>query len=130
MDIMYKIKPLLQTAEEMKKMERMLEEAEQTKKDLEIERKKRKDLEEQVVMLTQSKNDLVIQLNAETAANEDAEDRCDALIKTKVRRMEKYKQNWFNKCNELLLWLKIKLKIENLDKNWDLKNLKLIIKAL
>merc|ERR1712055_708063 len=50
MDIMYKIKPLLQTAEEMKKM---IEEAEATKLDLEAERKRRKELEEQVVMLTQ-----------------------------------------------------------------------------
>merc|ERR1712130_229112 len=84
MDIMYKIKPLLQTAEEMKKMEKMIEEAEQTKTDLESEKRKRKELEEQVVMLTQAKNDLVIQLNAELHANEDAEDRCDSLIKTKV----------------------------------------------
>merc|ERR1712131_412268 len=83
MDIMYKIKPLLQTAEEMKKMEKMLAEAEETKKDLENERRRRKELEESVVMLTQAKNDLVIQLAAETAGSEDAEDRCDALGKTK-----------------------------------------------
>jgi myosin heavy subunit len=92
MDIIYKIKPLLQTAEEMKKMERMLEEAEQTKKDLEVERKKRKDLEEQVVMLSQAKNDLVIQLNAEVQSSEDAEDRCDSLIKTKVELDGKIKE--------------------------------------
>jgi myosin heavy subunit len=92
MDIMYKIKPLLQTAEEMKKMEKMIEEAEETKKDLDVERKKRKELEEQVVMLTQAKNDLVIQLNAETANNEDAEDRCDSLIKTKVELDGKIKE--------------------------------------
>merc|ERR1711881_638060 len=79
MDIMFKIKPLLQTAEEMKKMEKMIEEAEQTKIDLENEKKRRKELEESVVMLTQAKNDLLIQLNQETAANEDAEDRCDSL---------------------------------------------------
>merc|ERR1712180_528919 len=55
MDIMYKIKPLLQTAEEMKKMEKMLAEAKKTKKDLETERRRRKELEESVVMLTQAK---------------------------------------------------------------------------
>merc|ERR1711931_23730 len=79
MDIMYKIKPLLQTAEEMKK-------------DLETERRRRKELEESVVMLTQAKNDLVIQLAAETAGSEDAEDRCDALIKTKVELDGKIKE--------------------------------------
>ena len=63
MDIMFKIKPLLQTAEEMKKMEKMMEEAEATRQELERERAKRKDLEEQVVMLAQSKSDLVIQVN-------------------------------------------------------------------
>merc|ERR1712226_769346 len=92
MDIMYKIKPLLQTAEEMKKMEKMLAEAEETKKDLETERRRRKELEESVVMLTQAKNDLVIQLAAETNANEDAEDRCDSLIKTKVELDGKIKE--------------------------------------
>merc|ERR1719447_269404 len=70
----------------------MLEEAEQTKKDLEVKRKKRKELEESVVMLTQAKNDLVIQLNQETAANEDAEDRCDSLIKAKVELDGKIKE--------------------------------------
>merc|ERR1711962_1037557 len=92
MDIMYKIKPLLQTAEEMKKMEKMLAEADETKKDLENERRRRKELEESVVMLTQAKNDLVIQLAAETAGSEDAEDRCDALIKTKVELDGKIKE--------------------------------------
>ena len=43
----------------MKKMEKMLEEAEETKKDLENERKKRKELEESVVMLTQAKNKIL-----------------------------------------------------------------------
>merc|ERR1739848_395982 len=92
MDIMYKIKPLLQTAEEMKKMEKMLAEAEETKKDLETERRRRKELEESVVMLTQAKNDLVIQLAAETSSSEDAEDRCDSLIKTKVELDGKIKE--------------------------------------
>merc|ERR1711990_610720 len=92
MDIMYKIKPLLQTAEEMKKMEKMLAEAEETKKDLETEKRKRKELEESVVMLTQAKNDLVLQLAAETSSSEDAEDRRDSLIKTKVELDGKIKE--------------------------------------
>ena len=69
MDIMYKIKPLLQTADEMKKMDKLVEEAEETKKELDTEKRKRKELEEQVVMLTQSKNDLVLQLNAEVTGH-------------------------------------------------------------
>jgi len=83
MDIMYKIKPLLQTAEEMKKMEKMLAEAEETKKELEIEKKKRKANEDTVVLLTQARNDLIIQLKAEEGANEDAEERCHSLMRNK-----------------------------------------------
>ena len=92
MDIMFKIKPLLQTADEMKKMEKMIEEAEGTKIELELERKKRKELEEQVVMITQSKQDLVLQLNAELESNEDAEDRCDSLLKNKIELDGKIKE--------------------------------------
>merc|ERR1712131_130628 len=55
-------------------------------------RRRRKELEESVVMLTQAKNDLVIQLAAETAGSEDAEDRCDSLIKTKVELDGKIKE--------------------------------------
>ena len=92
MDIMFKIKPLLQTAEEMKKMEKMLEEAKQTREELEIERNKRKEFEEQLAILGNAKKDLLLQLNAEMAANEDAEDRCIALIKSKVELDGKMKE--------------------------------------
>ena len=56
------------------------------------ERKKRKEFEEQVVLLNQAKNDLLLQLNQETDAVEDAETRCDALIKAKVELDGKIKE--------------------------------------
>ena len=73
-------------------MEKMLEEAQQTRQELEIERTKRKEFEEQLAILGNAKKDLLLQLNAETAANEDAEDRCIALIKSKIELDGKMKE--------------------------------------
>ena len=61
-------------------------------KKVSAERKKRKEFEEQVVLLNQAKNDLLLQLNQETDAVEDAETRCDALIKAKVELDGKIKE--------------------------------------
>merc|ERR1711881_643075 len=62
MKIMYKIKPLLQSAESAKEMEEVVEELE---KQLEKETKRRKELEESQISLVQEKNDLVIKLQYE-----------------------------------------------------------------
>merc|ERR1712066_811738 len=84
MKIMYKIKPLLATAEAAKEMEEVLQEFEECKKLLEKETKRRKELEESQVSLVQEKNDLVLQLASEQDTLGDAEDRCDQLIRNKI----------------------------------------------
>ena len=73
MKLMYKIKPLLQTAEQQKEMEEMVKEAEATKEKLEVETSKRKKLEESNVGLMQEKNDLLQQLRQESDQLADAE---------------------------------------------------------
>merc|ERR1712110_853826 len=73
MKLMYKIKPLLQSAEAQKEMEELVKEAEATKEKLESETSKRKMLEENNVSLTQEKNDLVQQLRQEQDQLADAE---------------------------------------------------------
>merc|ERR1712038_434466 len=65
MKIMYKIKPLLATAEAAKEMEEVLEEFENVKAQLEKETKRRKELEEAQVSLVQEKNDLALQTQAD-----------------------------------------------------------------
>merc|ERR1712173_77565 len=74
MKIMYKIKPLLATAEAAKEMEEIIEEFEECKKQLEKETKRRKELEEAQDSLA------------------DAEDRCDQLIRNKIELEGKVKE--------------------------------------
>ena len=92
MKLIYKIKPLLQTAEAQKEMEELVKEAEATKEKLESESKKRKQLEESHVALMQEKNDLLQKLTQEGDQLADAEDRCDQLIKQKVDMEVKIKE--------------------------------------
>merc|ERR1712066_895935 len=92
MSIMYKIKPLLATAEAAKEMEEVLEEFEAVKAQLEKETKRRKELEESQVSLVQEKNDLVLQLASEQDTLGDAEDRCDQLIRNKIELEGKVKE--------------------------------------
>merc|ERR1712001_240917 len=84
MKIMYKIKPLLATAEAAKEMEGIVEEFEICKAQLEKETKRRKELEESQVSLVQEKNDLALQLASDQDTISDAEDRCDQLIRNKI----------------------------------------------
>jgi myosin heavy subunit len=92
MKIMYKIKPLLATAEAAKEMEEVLEEFENMKKTLEKETKRRKELEESQVSLVQEKNDLALQTQADQDSLADAEDRCDQLIRNKIELEGKVKE--------------------------------------
>merc|ERR1711970_683373 len=92
MNIMYKIKPLLATAEAAKEMEEVVAEFEEVKKLLEKETKRRKELEESQVSLVQEKNDLVLQLASEQDTLGDAEDRCDQLIRNKIELEGKVKE--------------------------------------
>merc|ERR1712173_463637 len=92
MKIMYKIKPLLATAEAAKEMEEVLEEFESVKAQLEKETKRRKELEEAQVSLVQEKNDLALQTQADQDSLADAEDRCDQLIRNKIELEGKVKE--------------------------------------
>ncbi|KAG5274508.1 hypothetical protein AALO_G00137100 [Alosa alosa] len=67
-----------------KELTALKEEYLKLKETLEKSEAKRKDLEEKQVNLTQEKNDLTLQLQAEQDNLADAEDRCDLLIKTKI----------------------------------------------
>nr|XP_002119856.2 myosin heavy chain, cardiac muscle isoform [Ciona intestinalis] len=92
MKLMFKIKPLLKTAESAKELEEMEKEFAETKVNLEKETKRRKELEEMQVSFVQEKNDLVMQLQAQQDQIDDGEDRCDQLIKTKVELDGKIKE--------------------------------------
>jgi len=61
---MFKIKPLLKTAETAKEREAIEKEMEETKDLLDKEKKRRQEVEEAQVALIQEKNDLVLQLSA------------------------------------------------------------------
>merc|ERR1712019_239416 len=92
MKIMYKIKPLLASAEAAKEMEEIIEEFEALKVAHEKECARRKELEESQVALVQEKNDLVLKLQYEEDGLADAEDRCDQLIRNKIDLEGKLKE--------------------------------------
>ncbi|XP_077183719.1 myosin-4-like [Paroedura picta] len=92
MKLYFKIKPLLKSAESEKEMANMKEEFEKTKEDLAKSEAKRKELEEKMVSLMQEKNDLQLQVQAESDGLADAEERCDQLIKSKIQLESKIKE--------------------------------------
>ncbi|XP_043858728.1 myosin-4 [Dromiciops gliroides] len=92
MNLFFKIKPLLKSAETEKEMANMKEEFEKAKEDLAKSEAKRKELEEKMVALTQEKNDLLLQVQSEAEGLADAEERCDQLIKTKIQLEAKIKE--------------------------------------
>merc|ERR1712048_1349826 len=92
MKIMYKIKPLLASAEAAKEMEEIVEEFEALKKAHEKECARRNELEESQVALVQEKNDLVLKLQYGEDGLADAEDRCDQLIRNKIDLEGKLKE--------------------------------------
>ncbi|XP_071773558.2 myosin, heavy chain 7B, cardiac muscle, beta a [Centroberyx gerrardi] len=92
MKLFFKIKPLLRSAATEKELATLKEELAKLKEALEKSEVKRKELEERQVSLTQEKNDLSLQLQAEQDNLADAEDRCDLLIKTKIQLEAKVKE--------------------------------------
>ncbi|XP_066561740.1 myosin heavy chain, fast skeletal muscle [Amia ocellicauda] len=92
MKLYFKIKPLLKSAEAEKEFANMKEEFVKCKEDLAKAEAKRKDLEEKMVSLLQEKNDLVLQVQAETENLSDAEERCEGLIKNKIQLEAKVKE--------------------------------------
>ena len=85
MHLIYKIRPLLNTAEKRKEMDELKNEYDELKKQLEIESKQRKKLEESYVELVQAKNALISSMTGEADALADAEDRAESLTKTKIQ---------------------------------------------
>ncbi|XP_045149228.1 myosin-3 [Echinops telfairi] len=92
MKLFFKIKPLLKSAETEKEMAMMKEEFAKTKEELAKSEAKRKELEEKLVTLVQEKNDLQLQVQAESENLLDAEERCDQLIKAKFQLEAKIKE--------------------------------------
>ncbi|XP_036382014.1 myosin heavy chain, fast skeletal muscle-like [Megalops cyprinoides] len=92
MKLYFKIKPLLKSAETEKEMANMKEEFAKCKEELAKSEAKRKELEAKMVTLLQEKNDLQLQVQAETENLVDAEERCDGLIKNKIQLEAKVKE--------------------------------------
>ncbi|XP_078426876.1 myosin-4 [Cetorhinus maximus] len=92
MQLYFKIKPLLKSAETEKEMANMKDEFEKTKEALAKSEARRKELEEKMVALVQEKNDLQLQVQSESETLADAEERCEGLIKNKIQLEAKLKE--------------------------------------
>uniref|UniRef100_A0A5F8GPC7 Myosin heavy chain 13 n=1 Tax=Monodelphis domestica TaxID=13616 RepID=A0A5F8GPC7_MONDO len=92
MNLFFKIKPLLKSAETEKEMATMKEDFMKAKEDLAKSEAKRKELEEKMVSLLQEKNDLQLQVQTETENLMNAEERCEGLIKSKIQLEAKIKE--------------------------------------
>ncbi|KAG9333855.1 hypothetical protein JZ751_010005 [Albula glossodonta] len=92
MNLYFKIKPLLKSAETEKEMANMKVEFEKCKEDLAKALAKKKELEEKMVSLLQEKNDLQLQVASESESLSDAEERCEGLIKAKIQLEAKLKE--------------------------------------
>ncbi|KAF3813573.1 hypothetical protein GH733_018726 [Mirounga leonina] len=85
MNLFFKIKPLLKSAEAEREMATMKEDFERAKEELARS-------EEKMVALLQEKNDLQLQVQSETENLIDAEERCEGLIKSKILLEAKVKE--------------------------------------
>ncbi|KAM6951710.1 LOW QUALITY PROTEIN: myosin-3-like [Aplochiton taeniatus] len=92
MKLYFKIKPLLRSAETEKEMATMKEEFAKCKDNLSKAEAKKKELEEKMVSLLQEKNDLQLQVAAESESLVDSEERCEGLIKNKIMLEAKAKE--------------------------------------
>ncbi|KAM7371456.1 hypothetical protein PAMP_008695 [Pampus punctatissimus] len=92
MKLFFKIKPLLKSAETEKEMATMKEDFVKCKEDLAKSDGKRKELEEKMVSLLQEKNNLLLQVQADSENLCDAEERCEGLIKSKIQLEAKLKE--------------------------------------
>ncbi|KAG5279159.1 hypothetical protein AALO_G00074750 [Alosa alosa] len=92
MRLYFKMKPLLKSAESEKEMAQMKEDFAKCKEDLAKSESRRKELEEKLVSVVQEKNDLLLQVQAESDNLVDAEERCEGLIKSKIQLEAKLKE--------------------------------------
>merc|ERR1711887_495838 len=84
MKIIFKIKPMISQAEEGKKMEELENKYNDVKTQLEKEKKRRQELEDQAISLEQEKNELNAKMESQNALLEDAEIRCEDMIGAKI----------------------------------------------
>merc|ERR1719447_1472972 len=92
MKLYYKIKPLLQSAETEKELAAMKENYEKMTTDLVNALAAKKTLEEKLVALTQERNQLQVAASSGDEALNDAEERCEGLIKSKIQLEAKLKE--------------------------------------
>ncbi|CAB1342054.1 unnamed protein product [Coregonus sp. 'balchen'] len=92
MKLYFKIKPLLKSAESEKEVEKMKEDFVKCKKDLAKAEAKRKELEENMVSLFSEKQNLMLQVQSDSETLSDAEERCEAFIKSKIQLEAKLKE--------------------------------------
>ena len=82
--LLFKIRPLLNTAEKKAEFDDLMVEYDAMKKELDIETKKRKALESEHIKFVQLKNRLISDFAGETDALQDAEDRYESMAKSKI----------------------------------------------
>ncbi|XP_067426477.1 myosin heavy chain, fast skeletal muscle-like [Thunnus thynnus] len=92
MKLYFKLKPLLKSAEAEKEMAQMKVDFTKLKEDLAKSENRRRDIEEKMVSIVQEKNDLLLQVQAESDNLLDAEERCEGLIKSKIQLEAKLKE--------------------------------------
>ncbi|XP_075384056.1 myosin-7B [Tenrec ecaudatus] len=92
MKLFFKMKPLLRSAQAEEELAALRAELWGLRGALATAEAKRQELEETHVSVTQEKNDLALQLQAEQDNLADAEERCHLLIKSKVQLEAKVKE--------------------------------------
>nr|XP_020137452.1 myosin-7B isoform X6 [Microcebus murinus] len=92
MKLFFKMKPLLRSAQAEEELAALRAELRGLRGALAAAEAKRQELEETQVSVTQEKNDLALQLQAEQDNLADAEERCHLLIKSKVQLEGKVKE--------------------------------------
>ncbi|XP_010853315.1 PREDICTED: myosin-7B [Bison bison bison] len=92
MKLFFKMKPLLRSAQAEEELAALRAELRGLRGALATAEAKRQELEETHVSVTQEKNDLALQLQAEQENLADAEERCHLLIKSKVQLEAKVKE--------------------------------------
>ncbi|XP_013840744.1 myosin-7B isoform X5 [Sus scrofa] len=92
MKLFFKMKPLLRSAQAEEELAALRAELRGLRGALATAEAKRQELEETHVSVTQEKNDLALQLQAEQDNLADAEERCHLLIKSKVQLEAKVKE--------------------------------------
>merc|ERR1719427_2289682 len=92
MNVYFKIKPLLQSAETEKELAKLKEAHEKLVAAHEKVSAKAKTLEEKLVAITQEKNDLALSVASEAECLNDAEERCEGLVKAKIQLEAKLKE--------------------------------------